>query len=191
MAIQRVAKFALPLAFALTTAVAQAACIPVTGTVKLLPDATCQSGAASGNSSGLTGECYSTTLNMLGFPVGSGYSGITNDPLMGVDGKVTATPAVLPVDAVTPIPRQIVQTARSAITVGGGHRKTTLYTSDVITVQPKVNADGSITPVGVTEQIAIVGTDGKGMLAGATGTLVVLGYSVGQSAPVVGRLCTP
>jgi hypothetical protein len=190
MVIQRVAKFALPLAFALTTAAAQAACIPVTGTVKLLPDATCQIGAVTG-STGLTGECYTTVLNMLGFSAGHGSSGLTNDPLMGVDGKITATPAVLPVNAATPIPRQIVQTARSAITIGTGARKTTLYTSDVITVQPKLQADGTMVPVGVTEQISIMGTDGKGALAGVTGTLVVLGYSVGQSTPVVGRICTP
>ena len=41
----------------------------------------------------------------------------------------------------------------------------------------------------MTEQITITHTSDQGPLRGATGTMTVLGNSIGQSAPVVGELC--
>ena len=74
------------------------------------------------------------------------------------------------------------QTARSAITLGSGSRRTTLYSSDVTVIQPDFSS-GQLEPAAVTEQIIITGTDGQGSWANVTGHLTVAGNSIGQPAP--------
>jgi hypothetical protein len=129
-----------------------------------------------------TGECFSVQLSLFGLPVGNGYAGLRREPILSAAGNA-ATPAFIPNDN-SQSPRQVIQTARSAVSLGLlPARRTTLYTSDVIVIQPTTGA--------VTEQIVITGTDGRGAYANATGHLTVIGSSIGQSAPVMGSICLP
>ena len=190
MSVRIAPKFLLPLLAAVLPAFADAAaCYPVAGTVRLMPDATC---AVQSYVSGaiFDGQCFSVNLSLLGFPNGSGFAGTTTEPLVGANGVPTLSPAVIPVDG-QQVPRQIVQTARTAVMLGAGKHRTTLYTTDVIVFQPQFSATGQVTPAVTTEQILIAGTDGKGTYAGAKGHLIVLGNSIGVPAPVTGKICLP
>lgn len=189
-------KILVPLLLTIASSLAGAACVPVVGTVRLTPDFACtinQPGVAEGAAAGLfsaqLGECFSVRLNLAGFPVATGYAGLTSEYLAGAAG-VTKTPAAIPEGALDPRPRQIVQTARSAVTLGSGSRKTTLYSTDVIVTQPLLSPTGTLVGAkAVTEQLVISGTNHKGAYANVTGVLNVLGNSIGQAAPVVGQIC--
>lgn len=173
----------------LAPVLAHAACLPVSGTVQLTPDPACQVQAQVPGVY-FTGQCFSVTLSMLGIPTGRGYAGVSSEAVAGADGQVTVTPVVIPEDSDTSVPRQIVQTARSAIGVGWGPFRTVLYSSDVTVIRPSFSPAGEVIGDVVTEQILITGTDGRGLFANTTGHLVVLGNSIGQSARVVGELCS-
>lgn len=168
---------------------ASAACVPVLGTVRLLPDASCKINALGSQVPAFQNQCFSVALNLLGFPAASGYAGVTAEPLAGLAGT-TATPAAV-IDAATQLPRQSIQTARSAVSIGSGNYRTTLFTNDVIVAQVTYNQDGTTSLGAVTEQILITGTDGKGAYSKVTGNLTVLGNSIGTQANVTGKLCVP
>ena len=161
---------------------ASAACISVTGSVRLTPDQACTiESQVTGPS--FTHECFSVQLSLFGFPVGNGYAGVTTEHIVSTSGGAAMTPAFIANDD-SPSPRQLLQTARSVVSLGLlPSRRTTLYTSDVIVIQPDTGA--------VTEQIVITGTDGRGAYANATGHLTVIGNSIGQPAPVMGNICLP
>lgn len=181
----------VPLALVLASAAASAACVPVTGVVKLLPLPSCAT-LAPVNGVPFLGQCFSVRLNVSGLPMATGYAGPTSEPLVGASGAPTATPAMI-LDSASlplPVPRQSIQTARSAVTLGQGAHRTTLYSNDVIIAQLALGPNGPV-PVAVTEQIVITGSDGKGAYAGVTGSLTVAGNSIGTPAPVSGRLCQP
>ncbi|MCB1888374.1 MAG: hypothetical protein KDH20_12270 [Rhodocyclaceae bacterium] len=172
----------------LAPCLAQADCFPISGTVQLTPDAQCQV-ASHFPTTAFTGECFSVTMSMLGIPTGRGHAGVTVEPALGSDGNVTTTPVVIPEDD-APVPRQIVQTARSAIGVGWGPFRTTLYSSDVMVIRPSFDASGAVAADSfISEQIVITGTDGRGLFANTTGHMVVIGNSFSQPARVVGELC--
>ena len=191
-------KILVPLLLTIASSLAGAACVPVVGTVRLTPDFACtinQPGVAEGTAAGLfsaqLGECFSVKLNLAGFPAATGYAGLTNEYLAGV-GSATKTPAAIPEGALDLRPRQIVQTARSAITLGAGSRKTTIYSTDVIVTVPVLAPTGHVVGAKtMTEQLLISGTDQQGAFANVTGVLHVVGSSLGQPAPVLGQICTP
>ncbi len=191
-------KILVPLLLTIASSLAGAACVPVVGTVRLTPDFACTiskpevaQDTAAGLFTGQLGECFSVKLNLAGFPAATGYAGLTSEYLVGAAG-MTKTPAAIPEGAFQPQPRQIVQTARSAITLGSGSRKTTLYSTDVIVTQPVLSPTGAVVGAkAMTEQLVISGTDHKGSYANVTGALHVIGNSVGQAAPVVGQICMP
>lgn len=194
MTLRRTPKVLLALLTATLPALSNAGCFPVAGSVRLLPDPTC---AVQSSVSGVvfTGQCFSVNLALIGFPAGTGYAGTTVEPLAGSNGVPTLTPAVIPVDGQPTLPRQMIQTARSVITLGHTERRhsaaTKLYTTDVIVFQPKLSSTGDVMPGPTVEQILIAGTDGKGAYAGATGNLTITGNSIGTPAPVVGKICLP
>ena len=190
MTISFASKILLPLALTLASGVAGAACVPVIGSVKLQPLASCNGLAPVGDVPFL-GQCFSVQLSLLGFPVATGYAGPTSEPIIGATGVPTVMPAVIPVSASLPVPRQSIQTARSVVYIGTGKHRTALYSNDVIVAQVKLAADGSMSTGAVTEQILISGSDGKGAYAKVTGHLNVLGNSIGTSASVTGKLCLP
>lgn len=191
-------KILVPLLLTIASSLAGAACVPVVGTVRLTPDFACtinQPGVAEGAAAGLfsaqLGECFSVKLSLAGFPVATGYAGLTNEYLAGAAG-MTKTPAAIPEGALDPRPRQIVQTARSAITLGSGSRKTTIYSTDVIVTLPVLAPTGQVVGAKtMTEQLVISGTDKQGAYANVTGALHVVGSSLGQAAPVMGQICLP
>lgn len=170
-------------------AFASAACVPVVGTVKLQPDASCAINALGSQVPAYQNQCFSVALSLLGFPAANGYAGVTAEPLAGLAGT-TATPAAV-INPATQLPRQSIQTARSAVYIGSGAYRTTLYTNDVIVAQVSYKPDGSSVLGAVTEQILITGTDGKGAYSKVTGNLTVLGNSIGTQANVTGKLCLP
>lgn len=178
-----------PLALLASTGLS-AACLPVVGSVKLLPDASCQINLDQTRPSALAGQCYSVSLNLAGLPVGRGFAGVTSGVVSsdGISGLPTPAGVLHPG---APVPEQSIQTARSQITVGSGSLKTTLYTRDVIVAQLVWGPSGPTFGEAVTEQIIITGTDQKGLFAKATGYLSVAGNSIGRSAPVSGKICLP
>ena len=105
------------------------------------------------------------------------------------DEGAAATPAFVPQAGTQAVPRQVIQTARTVVTLGQRGRATTLYTDDVIVMQMVPTAAGLV-PGAVTEQIVIRDTDKKGAYANVTGHLTVLGNSIDQNAPVVGQICS-
>jgi len=168
------------------TVVAHAACQNVTGSVLLVPDGACQVQTQITGAAFDTSQCFSVSLSLFGLPAGRGYAGVTSEVAVDEDANVSLTPlTLLEGDPASPAVRNQVLTARSAIAVGSGLFKTTLYSTDVIVIRPQ--GPGGV-PV-VTEQIVLSGTDGKGLFRNTTGNLTVLGNSIGQSAPVVGQLC--
>lgn len=185
-------KILVPIAIGMSAGTAGAACTQVAGTVRLLPDASCQI-ASKVPGPTYIGSCFTVALSIVGLPSATGYAGVTSEALVGANGVGTASPAVIPSDANPAIPRQIVQTARSAITLGRGSNQTTLYSSDVIVIQPTLDpATGQMgIPAAVSEQIIITGTDNQGAYSKVTGNLTVAGNSIGQTVPVLGKLCLP
>lgn len=183
-------KLLVPFVLSLAAGTAGAACVQVAGTVKLVPDTSCQI-ATKVVGPTYVGTCFSVNLALVGLPAASGYAGVTSEALVGATGVGTASPAVIPSDANPMLPRQIVQTARSALTLGKGAAQTTLYSSDVVVIQPSYDATGQMTPAAVSEQIVITGSDNKGAYAKVSGNLTVIGNSIGQTVPVLGKLCLP
>lgn len=183
-------KFVLPLLLTVASGVAGAACVPVVGTVKLAVDATCQIGSQVPAGTQLAGQCFSVQLSLAGLPVATGYAGTTVEPLVSLvpGAGSTLSPAMIPTATATPAPRQIIQTARSAVSLGHGANRTTIYTTDVIVIQPSAT---SPLPKAVFEQIVIDDTNHVGAYANVRGHLNVLGNSIGQLAPVTGQLCLP
>ena len=184
-------RLALPLLLGLASSLAGAACVPVAGVVKLLPEEGCQVITASPLKEGFTGQCFSVQLRLAGFPAATGHAGLTSEAVVGmIPGMgATATPAFVPQAGTTEVPRQLIQTARSVVTLGEKGRATTLYTDDLIVMQ-MVPTTAGLAPGAVTEQIVIRGTNKKGAYANVTGHLAVLGNSIGQNAAVAGQLCT-
>ena len=167
---------------------ANAGCLNVVGSVELTPDRDC---TVSSMVPGVvfTEECFSVSMSLFGLPLGTGFAGITSETLIDGNGVPGVTPGIIPQDGQPTVARQIVHTARSAISIGSGAFRTTLFSSDVLVMKPKISATGQIEPDVVTEQIIITGTDGQGLFANATGHLVVLGNSIGQRARVRGEIC--
>ena len=62
-------KRVLPVLLGLASGLAGAACVPVAGVVKLMPDDACQVIGASPVKEGFTGQCFSVQLRLVGFPV--------------------------------------------------------------------------------------------------------------------------
>lgn len=184
-------RLAFPLLLGLSSGLAGAACVPVAGVVKLMPDNTCQVTVVSPVKAGFTDQCFSVQLRLAGFPAATGHAGLTSEAVVGMPpgGGATATPAFVPQAGTTDVPRQLIQTARSVVTLGEKGRATTLYTDDLIVMQMIPTAAG-LMPGAVTEQIVIRDTNKKGAYANVTGHLVVLGNSIGQNAAVAGQLCT-
>ena len=129
--------------------------------------------------------------SLAGFPAATGHAGLTSEPVVSMipDGGAAATPAFVPQAGTQAVPRQVIQTARTVVTLGQRGRATTLYTDDVIVMQMVPTAAGLV-PGAVTEQIVIRDTDKKGAYANVTGHLTVLGNSIDQNAPVVGQICS-
>ncbi|MCB1957206.1 MAG: hypothetical protein KDG55_16120 [Rhodocyclaceae bacterium] len=167
------------------TVVAHAACQNVTGSVLLVPDGACQVQTQITDAAFDTSQCFSVTLSIFGLPIGRGYAGVTNEVAVDEDLNLSVTPLNLIEGGATPTVRNQIQTARSAIVVGSGLFKTTLYSTDVVVIRPQGPGGAPV----VTEQVVLSGTDGKGLFRNTTGSLVVLGNSIGQSAPVAGQLC--
>lgn len=190
MNIRLASKTLLPLALVLASSVAGAACLPVVGSVKLSPLPSC-AGLEPVGGVPFLGQCFSVQLSLFGFPTATGYGGPTSEPIVGANGVSTVTPAFVPVSPSVPVPRQSIQTARTAMALGKGAQRTTLYSNDVIIAQLQMGADGVPVPVAVTEQIMITGSDGKGAYANVTGNLTIAGNSIGAQAPLSGRLCLP
>jgi len=184
-------KRVLPVLLGLASGLAGAACVPVAGVVKLMPDDACQVIGASPVKEGFTGQCFSVQLRLVGFPVATGHAGLTSEAVVGMipGAGATATPAFVPQAGTTDAPPQLIQTARTVVTLGEKARATTLYTDDVVVMQMVPTAAGLV-PGAVTEQIVIRDTNRKGAYANVTGHLAVLGNSIGQNAAVAGQLCT-
>lgn len=195
MKLRFIPALALPLLLALASTGAGAACVPVVGAVKLLPDTACtiRTVAQPGTPATLfPGDCFSVQLNLAGFPTATGYAGSTVEPLVSMVPGAPATLAPVAVPAAgAALPRQIVQTARTTMYIGQGARRTILYTTDVVVIQPQLSATGQLAPKLTTEQILISGTDGKGAYANVSGHLTVMGSTIGKPAPVAGQLCLP
>lgn len=185
-------KILVSLAVGMVAGTAGAACNQVAGTVRLLPDASCHI-AAQVPGPTYIGSCFSVQLSLIGLPAASGYAGVTAEPLLGANAVATVSPAVLPSDFSSAVPRQLIQTARSAIVIGKGSNQTTLYTNDVIVIQPTFDTTtGQMgLPAAVSEQIIITGSDNKGAYSKVTGNLTIAGNSIGQTVPVLGKLCLP
>ena len=137
-------------------------------------------------------ECFSTQLNLAGFPVGTGFSGTTAEGAVSLvpGAPATLTPVALPSLDPQQLPR-VVQTARSTITLGNGARATKIYTSDVVVLQPVALPNGQQVPKAFTEQIVITGTNKQGAYANVTGYLHLMGTLVGVPAVVAGQICMP
>lgn len=165
------------LAFLVAAGVSQfanAACLPIFGTVQLSPEqpGVCTIATLPGmEGQPFIGECFALTLKLAGFAKGHGHSGVTSEPVASLfpGGGVGMTPA-------TAQGGRNVLTARSTFSLGG----TRFYAAEVI-----IDSNGK-----VTEQSIITGTDGKGMFKNASGVLTILGNSVGQPAQVRGEICT-
>lgn len=186
------AKIVLPIVAAVLPGFANAGCMLAAGTVKLMPDASCKVEAALASSGVVfTHECFSVSLSLVGFPTATGHTGLTAEAVVGANNGMAMAPAVIPGASPTDLPRQIIQTARTVLSMGVGARKTTLYSNDVIVIKPVLTHTGQVLPAAVTEQIIISGTDGQGAYANYTGFLSVVGNSIGAAAPVAGKLCTP
>jgi hypothetical protein len=181
-------KIALVLLSALAPGLATAAtCHSVAGFVRLTPDAACtiQSAFPSPSPYFDPQQCYRVSLRLTGYPPGTGYAGVSVEPVSGLLSQtpIGSTPVFVPRSETR---AQEVLTARSVIAIGSGAARTQIYTSDIIVVAATLPA---FAPVAVTEQILVTGTDGAGNWAGASGYLAVLGSSIGRDAPVRGQLC--
>lgn len=195
MSIRMTSKIALPLLLTFASSVAGAVCVPVIGTARLLPDAACtiRTVAQPGTPASLFGgDCFSVQLSLAGFPAATGYAGNTIEPMASLVPGAPATVAPVAVPAVgSPLPRQIVQTARTTMWLGHGARRTAIYTTDVVVIQPQLSATGQVVPKLMTEQILISGSDGKGAFANVSGHLNVMGTTVGAPSAVTGQICMP
>ncbi|MCB1906615.1 MAG: hypothetical protein KDH15_04540 [Rhodocyclaceae bacterium] len=177
-------------AFGCLPVFAQADCQPVSGAVQLTPGASCEALEGQLQHAHFTGDCFAVTLALDGFPTSRGLAGLTREVTASLEGDVALTPLFIPEDSDPSLVRQQILTARSAISIGWGRHRTTVYTSDLINVsRPQFGAAGELVGGFTTEQVTITHTDGKGPLAGVSGTLAVLGNSIGRGAPVVGELC--
>ncbi len=164
---------ALAVASPVASSIAAADCMPIMGNIKLTPDAACSVASFPGlQGQPFVGECYKFTLKLAGVLPVYGYSGVTSEALTGMyAGGTTASPASVQEN-------RTLLTARSTLAMAG----TRLYAAEVI-----ISSTGDL----VTEQSVITGTDGKGQFKNASGGFAILGNSVGQTAQVVGKICTP
>jgi len=157
---------------------ASAACTSVEGQVLLVPDTSCQVAAAYPDVHfvGAPGTCFAVTTR--GDLKGKGYSGLSQEIIAGANGATTITPSVLLESGVVGLPtggsRQLL-TARTTLSTSKGN----LRTADVIIASPDAT----------TEQLLVTG--GTNELAGTTGSVVVVGNSIGQWAAYSGTLCRP
>ena len=148
---------------------ASAVCTPVTGQVLLVPDASCQVTAAFTDAA-FVGTCFTVTTR--GALNGTGYSGLTQEIVAGADGATTKTPSLLLESWGGS--RQLL-TARTILSTNKGD----LRTADVVITSP----------MATTEQLIVTG--GTNGMAGATGSVVVDGNSIGLWANYSGTLCRP
>ncbi|HRH80473.1 MAG TPA: hypothetical protein PLW81_05455 [Thiobacillaceae bacterium] len=154
-------RLALGFALAATVQAANAACIPILGTVQTDPDETCKIQDYYDDPIFLGApNCFRVTMKLAGILPATGYAGLTMEPGPQVVQDF----------------RQVL-TARSTFSLAG----TRVYTAEVL-----VQSGGF-----VTEQSIITGTDGRGLFRNVTGGFTVLGNSIGQPAQVRGQLCTP
>jgi hypothetical protein len=166
----------LTLSFALATVTpfAAAGCLPIVGTVKLSPDATCTVASFPGlQGQPFIGECFTVALKLGNLVPANGHAGVTSEMITSSldNGGLAASPATVQ-------DKRAVLTARSTFTLAG----TRFYAAEVIIDSGNGN---------VTEQSIITGTDGKGLFKNAQGTLNILGNSIGETAQVRGKICTP
>lgn len=171
---------ALSAALLITTGSAFAAeCFPAWGTVKLIPDPTCQVTSAFPGQPfmGQPGTCFK--VEVTGSLRGSGFAGLTVEQaaslVPGAGG--TLTPAVAleagrPSDPTLPFGTRQFFTARSVLMLRGGK----VYTADA----------GVASGNEAAEQIHIIG--GEGFYAGASGTVYLSGNSF-EGAPYRGHVC--
>lgn len=164
-------------------------CLPVVGTVKLVPDTGCNiikkyPLEQYPQPPFYVGQCYQTTLKLLGFGTSTGYSGVTVEPVfnnLNPEGSSTTTPA-------RTLSGQSILTARSWISVNGtnvGTGNTEIYTAELI-----VGSDSSPAPKRVTEQSVIQKAE-RGLFNGVSGSFVINGNSIGREAPIQGEFCFP
>ncbi len=158
-------------------------CEKVLGKVLLIPEqpGTCTIDDGSGDYLGnptpqAQPGCFTITLR--GGLRGTGYAGVTREPLLSLETNGVISTPVVAVNS-----GRLIQTARAELQVRG----TTLFTNDIVLIVPDPSAPA--TPLAVTEQVVLVGTDGRGSLAGATGNLTILGNSIGSFVPYVGEIC--
>lgn len=188
-------KVCVPLLLSIGATLANAACVPVIGTARMMPDTTCsiRSVAQPGvPAESFQSECFSSQLSLAGFPTATGFSGNTSELLVSLANNAPATmsPVVLP-SPTSQLPHHMIQTARSSMVLGVGARATRIYTNDVVIIQPTITSEGKVVPKVMTEQITIAGTDGKGAFANVTGYLHLMGTSVGALSAVAGQICMP
>jgi hypothetical protein len=164
--------FALSLLLVTSAPYAVAECLPILGTVKLTPEAACTVATFPGmQGQPFIGECFSLTLKIGGLLTATGYAGVTSEMMTSVlpNGGMAASPAIVQNN-------RTVLTARSTFSLGG----TRFYAEEIIID----SGNGQ-----VTEQSIITGTDGKGLFKNATGSMTILGNSIGETAQVRGSLC--
>lgn len=154
-------KATMAMALALQASAVQAFCLPIQGSVHMVPDPTCQVASHFPDVPFALGEnCYQVTLKLGGFLPAYGHAGVTLEP-----GPVSMQDG------------RTVLSARSTFTMAG----TRVYAAEIAVMSGDV----------VTEQSLITGTDGRGLLRGVTGNFNVLGNSIGKTVPVRGSLCLP
>lgn len=156
-------------------------CIPMSGSVKLTPDLTCQvSQRISGVAFlGAPGTCFSVAVK--GVVSGSGFSGMTLEQMTSpMTGNLAQSPAILNESGLAAVPDEFnlpetrrIFNARSALSLPGG----TVYTIDM----------GIIGAGSATEQLIVSG--GEGLYKNATGVLYAYNNVVGQWSPYQGKLC--
>ncbi|MGQ5521741.1 hypothetical protein ACUHMQ_00610 [Chitinimonas sp. PSY-7] len=162
-------------------------CFPVFGTIQLIPDPQCQIitaypgnnylGSKENKDPAAPPVCFKTIASGLG----TGFSGLTIEPVLGIDRVQTATPSTLEEKDIPPIPSAKATQTRQMFT-----GRTVLNTpyGKIFSAEA-----GAMSGVGSTEQAIIV--DGRGYFAGATGHIYAFGDFIGinKKGSYVGEIC--
>jgi len=159
-------------------------CLPLSGKVRLDPDATCQITVVNPGplylaQLGVPNSCFSVQVT-TGILSAKGVAGLTTETMISPISGVAQTPAILNEAGIPAIQNELglpetrrVFTGRSALSLPGGK----VFTADA----GVLHGDDS------TEQLIITG--GTGPYAKASGTLYTSGKVIGQWGNVSGQLC--